>query len=388
MKIRSASPPKILVVFGTRPEAIKLFPVIRCLGEHTEFCTLTCVTAQHREMLNQVLDIAAIKPDFVLDLMRADQGLDELTGRLLSGIGGVLDQVRPDRIVVQGDTATAMCGALAAYYRKIPVSHVEAGLRSHNIYHPWPEEVNRKIIGTIADQHFAPTETAARALRQENIPEEQISVTGNTVIDALLMTAEATQSNAQLNPEIKGLLERFAGKKIIGVTTHRRENFGDGLRNIAAALKALAGRDDVALIFPVHLNPNVRAIMNEALAGMDNVAMIEPLDYPNFVGLLNACAFMLTDSGGVQEEAPALGKPVLVMRDTTERPEGVEAGTAKLVGTNKQAIISEAFKLLDDQEYYEDMAKAHNPFGDGRASERISRIIAKSLMIESSDKPH
>lgn len=388
MKIRSASPPKILVVFGTRPEAIKLFPVIRCLGEHTEFCTLTCVTAQHREMLNQVLDIAAIKPDFDLDLMRADQSLDELTGRLLSGIGGVLDQVRPDRIVVQGDTATAMCGALAAYYRKIPVSHVEAGLRSHNIYHPWPEEVNRKIIGTIADQHFAPTETAARALRQENIPEEQISVTGNTVIDALLMTAEATQSNAQLNPEIKGLLERFAGKKIIGVTTHRRENFGDGLRNIAAALKALAGRDDVALIFPVHLNPNVRAIMNEALAGMDNVAMIEPLDYPNFVGLLNACAFMLTDSGGVQEEAPALGKPVLVMRDTTERPEGVEAGTAKLVGTNKQAIISEAFKLLDDQEYYEDMAKAHNPFGDGRASERISRIIAKSLMIESSDKPH
>lgn len=388
MKIRSASPPKILVVFGTRPEAIKLFPVIRCLGEHTEFCTLTCVTAQHREMLNQVLDIAAIKPDFDLDLMRADQSLDELTGRLLSGIGGVLDQVRPDRIVVQGDTATAMCGALAAYYRKIPVSHVEAGLRSHNIYHPWPEEVNRKIIGTIADQHFAPTETAARALRQENIPEEQISVTGNTVIDALLMTAEATQSNAQLNPEIKGLLERFAGKKIIGVTTHRRENFGDGLRNIAAALKALAGRDDVALIFPVHLNPNVRAIMNEALAGMDNVAMIEPLDYPNFVGLLNACAFMLTDSGGVQEEAPALGKPVLVMRDTTERPEGIEAGTAKLVGTNKQAIISEAFKLLDDQEYYEDMAKAHNPFGDGRASERISRIIAKSLMIESSDKPH
>ena len=388
MKIRSASPPKILVVFGTRPEAIKLFPVIRCLGEHTEFGTLTCVTAQHREMLNQVLDIAAIKPDFDLDLMRADQSLDELTGRLLSGIGGVLDQVRPDRIVVQGDTATAMCGALAAYYRKIPVSHVEAGLRSHNIYHPWPEEVNRKIIGTIADQHFAPTETAARALRQENIPEEQISVTGNTVIDALLMTAEATQSNAQLNPEIKGLLERFAGKKIIGVTTHRRENFGDGLRNIAAALKALAGRDDVALIFPVHLNPNVRAIMNEALAGMDNVAMIEPLDYPNFVGLLNACAFMLTDSGGVQEEAPALGKPVLVMRDTTERPEGIEAGTAKLVGTNKQAIISEAFKLLDDQEYYEDMAKAHNPFGDGRASERISRIIAKSLMIESSDKPH
>lgn len=385
MKTKFASKPKVLVVFGTRPEAIKLFPVIRSLGKRAEIDTVTCVTAQHREMLNQVLDIAAIKPDFDLDIMRTDQSLDELTGRLLSGIGGVLDQVRPDRIVVQGDTATAMCGALAAYYRKIPVSHVEAGLRSYNIYHPWPEEVNRKIIGSIAEQHFAPTETAASALRRENIPEEQISITGNTVIDALLATAEKANSNAHLDPDLIRILAKYADKKIIGVTSHRRENFGDGLTNIAAALKEIATREDVALIFPVHLNPNVRAIMNDALANLANVAMIEPLDYPNFVGLLSACSFMLTDSGGVQEEAPALGKPVLVMRDTTERPEGVEAGTAKLVGTDKRVIVSEALRLLDDEEYYQRMSKAHNPFGDGRASERIANIIVESLAIQRPD---
>lgn len=379
MKANFVYKPKVLVVFGTRPEAIKLFPVIASLSERDKIETVTCVTAQHREMLNQVLDIAAIKPDFDLDVMRADQSLDELTGRLLSGIGNVLDEVQPDRIVVQGDTATAMCGALAAYYRKIPVSHVEAGLRSYNIYHPWPEEVNRKIIGNIADQHFAPTETAAGALRKENIPENQISVTGNTVIDALLATAGNIDVNAGLDPELNGLFTKYASKKIIGVTSHRRENFGDGLSNIAAALKTLAKRDDVALIFPVHLNPNVRAIMNDALVGLENVAMIEPLDYPNFVGLLNACSFMLTDSGGVQEEAPALGKPVLVMRDTTERPEGVEAGTAKLVGTDQQLIISEASRLLDDDEYYRRMATAHNPFGDGKASNRIAEIIKNSL---------
>ncbi|QJB69764.1 non-hydrolyzing UDP-N-acetylglucosamine 2-epimerase [Parasphingorhabdus halotolerans] len=380
MSKTSGITPKVLVVFGTRPEAIKLFPVVRSLGERSDVDTLTCVTAQHREMLDQVLDIAAIKPDFDLDIMRADQNLDELTGRLLSGIGGILDQAKPSRVVVQGDTATAMCGALSAYYRKIPVSHVEAGLRSYNIYHPWPEEVNRKIIGSIADQHFAPTETSANALRKENIAEEQISVTGNTVIDALLITAGKTQSDQKLNPELTSLFAKYADKKIIGVTSHRRENFGDGLTNIAAALKEIAARDDVALIFPVHLNPNVRAIMNDALAGMANVAMIEPLDYPNFVALLNACTFMLTDSGGVQEEAPALGKPVLVMRDTTERPEGIEAGTAKLVGTDKGAIVSEAMRLLDDQEYYQGMAMAHNPFGDGKASQRIADIIVKSLV--------
>ncbi len=380
MKNSPISKPKVVTIFGTRPEAIKLFPVIRALSERDKLQTISCVTAQHREMLDQVLEIADIQPDYDLDLMRANQSLDELTGRLLTGIGHILDDIKPQRVVVQGDTATAMCGALAAYYRQIPVSHVEAGLRSYNIYHPWPEEVNRKIIGTIADQHFAPTETSAGALRKENVPDEQISVTGNTVIDALLITTEKNLTGQPINRDLQNLFDKFSDRKIIGVTSHRRENFGDGLTNIASALREIARRDDVALIFPVHLNPNVRAIMNDALGGLDNVAMIEPLDYPNFVALLNSCTLMLTDSGGVQEEAPALGKPVLVMRDTTERPEGIEAGTAKLVGTDKDAIIKETNKLLDDERYYDSMAKAHNPFGDGHASERIAAIIEQSLI--------
>ncbi len=371
--------PKVVVIFGTRPEAIKLFPVVRALSARQNIETITCVTAQHREMLDQVLEIAEIEPQYDLDLMRADQSLDELTARLLQAIGKTLDEAKPQRVIVQGDTATAMCGALAAYYRKIPVSHVEAGLRSYNIYHPWPEEVNRKIIGTIADQHFAPTETSADALRKENISDQQISITGNTVIDALLATAKKTEKDQNLSEVLSPYIEKFSDKKIIGVTSHRRENFGDGLTNIAGALREIANRDDVALIFPVHLNPNVRAIMNEALGGLDNVAMVEPLDYPDFVRLLNICEFMLTDSGGVQEEAPALGKPVLVMRDTTERPEGVEAGTAKLVGTDKELIVREANKLLDNKQYYDSMAKAHNPFGDGNASERIADIVVGDL---------
>lgn len=380
MTTNLSSNPKVVTIFGTRPEAIKLFPVIRALSKRNSLQTISCVTAQHREMLDQVLDIADIQPDYDLDLMRANQSLDELTGRLLQGIGQTLDAIQPQRVLVQGDTATAMCGALAAYYRKIPVSHVEAGLRSYNIYHPWPEEVNRKMIGTIADQHFAPTETSAAALRKENVPDGQISITGNTVIDALLVTREKNQNDRFMSADLKRLFVDFSGKKIIGVTSHRRENFGDGLTNIAAALRQIAGRDDVALIFPVHLNPNVRAIMNDALGGLSNVAMIEPLDYPNFVALLNGCILMLTDSGGVQEEAPALGKPVLVMRDTTERPEGIAAGTAKLVGTDKDLIVQETCKLLDNTEYYESMAKAHNPFGDGKASERIADIIEQSLV--------
>ncbi len=380
METRQSSQPKVVTIFGTRPEAIKLFPVVRALSKRSALQNVSCVTAQHRQMLDQVLDIADIVPEYDLNLMRADQSLDELTGRLLAGIGQTLDEIEPQRVVVQGDTQTAMCGALAAYYRKIPVSHVEAGLRSYNIYHPWPEEVNRKIIGTIADQHFAPTETSAAALRKENVPEDQISVTGNTVIDALLATVQKSQKTDLLDKRLKALFERFSDKKIIGVTSHRRENFGDGLTNIASALREIAGSDDVALIFPVHLNPNVRAIMNDALGGLSNVAMTEPLDYPNFVALLDACTFMLTDSGGVQEEAPALGKPVLVMRDTTERPEGVAAGTAKLVGTDRDLIVKEANKLLDNEEYYDSMAKAHNPFGDGQASERIADIIEQSLI--------
>lgn len=372
--------PTVLTIFGTRPEAIKLFPVVNQLNATDGITSLTCVSAQHREMLDQVLEIAKIEPDFDLDIMRSDQNLDELTARLLTGIGKILDDLKPQRVIVQGDTATAMTGALAAYYRKIPVSHVEAGLRSYNIYHPWPEEVNRKIIGSIADQHFAPTETSANALRKENVSDDQISVTGNTVIDALFATVQQIEDNPSIAPDLNVLKQKFIGKKIIGVTSHRRENFGGGLENIAQSLKALAMRDDVAIIFPVHLNPNVRAVMNDALQGLDNVAMIEPLDYPNFVNLLNLSYFMLTDSGGVQEEAPALGKPVLVMRDTTERPEGVEAGTAKLVGTDKNIILKEANALLDDQDHYDDMAKAHNPFGDGTSSIKIASIVASSLI--------
>ncbi|ATW04342.1 UDP-N-acetylglucosamine 2-epimerase (non-hydrolyzing) [Sphingorhabdus sp. YGSMI21] len=379
MTKNSANKPKVLTVFGTRPEAIKLFPVIQALSERGRLETVNCVTAQHREMLDQVMAIADIRPDFDLDLMKANQSLDDLTGRLLAGIGRTLDETKPQRVVVQGDTATAMCGALAAYYRQIPVSHVEAGLRSYNIYHPWPEEVNRKIIGTIADQHFAPTQTSSDALKKENIPAEQIYITGNTVIDALLTTVDKFNDPSRLDAKLAGLYERFADRRIIGVTSHRRENLGDGLTNIASALRTIAERDDVALIFPVHLNPKVRAIMQDALGGLDNVAMIEPLDYPNFVSLLNHCHFMMTDSGGVQEEAPALGKPVLVMRDTTERPEGVEAGTAKLVGTDKDVIVTAARRLLDDETHYLAMARAHNPFGDGTASRQIADIIESSL---------
>ena len=371
--------PRIMTILGTRPEAIKLFPVIQMLASRKNVETFTCVTAQHRQMLDQVLQIADIRPDYDLDLMTANQGLDELTGRLLSGIGKVLDDAKPQRVLVQGDTATAMCGAMAAYYRQIPVSHVEAGLRSHNIYHPWPEEVNRKIIGTIADQHFAPTTTSADALKKENIPATQIYITGNTVIDALLVTAGKKPDASGLDDGLAQLYKKFSGRRIIGVTSHRRENLGDGLTNIAGALRELAQRDDIALIFPVHLNPQVRVIMQNALGDLDNVAMIEPLDYPNFVSLLKHCHFMMTDSGGVQEEAPALGKPVLVMRDTTERPEGVAAGTAKLVGTDKAVILAEATRLLDEDSHYLAMARAHNPFGDGTASRQIADIIEKSL---------
>lgn len=375
----NSSKPRVLTIFGTRPEAIKLFPVARALARCENLQSLVCVTAQHRQMLDQVLDIAQLTPDFDLDVMKADQSLDALTARLLTGIGEVLDQCTPARVIVQGDTATAMCGALAAYYRQIPVSHVEAGLRSYNIYHPWPEEVNRKIIGTIADQHFAPTGTSAAALAKENIPDAHIHVTGNTVIDALNVTVARIAEQPELANGLDVLAQKFAGRRIIGVTSHRRENFGDGLSGIAAAIRTLAAREDVAVIFPVHLNPNVRAVMHSALAGLDNVAMIEPLDYPHFVRLLTMAHFMLTDSGGVQEEAPALGKPVLVMRDTTERPEGVEAGTALLVGTSAERILAEASRLLDDAAHYGAMAQAHNPFGDGHSSERIAAHVAGAM---------
>jgi UDP-N-acetylglucosamine 2-epimerase (non-hydrolysing) len=368
----------VLIIFGTRPEAIKLFPVVHALRGDPRFVVRVCISAQHRGMLDQVMGIAGISADHDLDLMRPDQTLDALTAALLTGLGRVMDAEKPDWVMVQGDTATAMAGALAAYYRKIRVAHVEAGLRSHNIYHPWPEEVNRKIIGTIAALHCAPTETSAAALRAENVAADTIHVTGNTVIDALQWVTARIAAEPALASGLGDLEARFAGRRIIGVTSHRRENFGGGLEAIARAIRAIAARPDVALIFPVHPNPNVRRVMEAELAGLDNVALIEPLDYPHFARLLAIADIMLTDSGGVQEEAPALGKPVLVMRETTERPEGVVAGTARLVGTDCARIVTEIFTLLDDKAAYGAMARAHNPFGDGKSASRIMELIANA----------
>jgi UDP-N-acetylglucosamine 2-epimerase (non-hydrolysing) len=366
---------KVLVIFGTRPEAIKLFPVINALAAAPGIAVRTCVTAQHRGLLDQVMTIAGLTPDIDLDLMEPGQTLDRLTAKLLTGLGEVMDAEQPDRVLVQGDTATAMVGALAAYYRKVPVGHVEAGLRSGDIYQPWPEEVNRRIVAPIADQHFAPTETAATALRAENIDPATIHVTGNTVIDALHWTSERIAADPSLAAGLDPIAERFAGKRIVLVTTHRRENFGGGMENIARAIARIAARDDVAVLFPMHPNPNVGQVMDAILGDRPNVARIEPLDYPHFIRALGLCHLALTDSGGVQEEAPALGKPVLVMRDTTERPEGIAAGTAKLIGTDEDRIVHEADCLLDNPAGYAAMAHAHNPFGDGHAAARIAAII-------------
>jgi len=370
------SGPTILTIFGTRPEAIKLFPVVAALRDHGGMTVRTCVTAQHRGLLDQVLAIAGLTPDVDLDLMEPGQTLDRLTARLLTSLGEVMDELKPDRVIVQGDTATAMVGALAAYYRKVPVSHVEAGLRSGNIYQPWPEEINRRIVAPIADQHFAPTQTAADALLRENIDPAGVHVTGNTVIDALHWTRAKIASDRSLASGLDEIADRFAGKRLILVTTHRRENFGGGMEGIAHALARIADRPDTAILFPMHPNPNVAVAMDAILGQRDNIARIEPLDYPHFIRALEMCEIALSDSGGVQEEAPALGKPVLVMRETTERPEGVEAGTAKLVGTDTATIVSAVETLLDDPAAYSAMARAHNPFGDGYASERIARIVS------------
>jgi len=367
---------RILTVFGTRPEAIKMFPVVHALRAQPGIEARVCVTAQHREMLDQVLDIAQIVPDVDLDVMQPNQSLDALLARLVTGLGEAFDRERPDRILVHGDTLTTMAGTIAAYFRKIPVGHVEAGLRSGDIYQPWPEEVNRRVTGVVADLHFAPTQAAADALTAENVDPVRIHITGNTVIDALLATQAQLTARPEMAAGLNDLATRFAGRRIVAVTSHRRENFGEGMRNIARAIARIAGRPDVAVIFPVHPNPNVRSVMDAELAGRDNVAMIDPLDYPHFVRLLDMCELVLTDSGGVQEEAPSLGKPVLVMRETTERPEGVAAGTARLVGTDPAQIVTEIFSLLDDKAAYSAMSRAHNPFGDGKAAQRIAKVIA------------
>ncbi len=364
-----------MVVFGTRPEAIKLFPVVTALHAMPSIQVKICVTGQHRHILDQVLRVAGIVPDFDLDLMTHDQSLDRLTAALITGLGTVFDSELPDRIIVQGDTTTAMTGALAAHYRKIPVAHVEAGLRSGNAHHPWPEEVNRRIIATIADLHFCPTQTARDALIREGIALQTVHLTGNTVIDALMSTRDKVRTQPSLVAQMDNLAVRFAGKRIVAVTTHRRENF-EALTMIADAIAGIAAHPDIAVIFPVHPNPAVVAAMTDRLSGLANVAMIAPLDYPNIVRLLDLATLVLTDSGGIQEEAPSFGKPVLIMRETTERPEGVVAGTAKLVGTDPARILHETFTLLDDEDAYHSMARAHNPYGDGRAAERIAEIIA------------
>ncbi|MEP9401810.1 non-hydrolyzing UDP-N-acetylglucosamine 2-epimerase [Sphingomonas sp. VNH70] len=366
---------RIAIVFGTRPEAIKLFPLIHALTDHPRFEARVIVTAQHRAMLDQVLDFAGVRPHVDLNLMTPGQSLDGLTARLLDALGPVFDAEQPDRVIVQGDTTTAMVAALAAYYRKIPVGHVEAGLRSHDIYQPWPEEVNRKIVGSIADLHFAPTRTAADALLAENVPADRVHVTGNTVIDALHLARARLAADPGRTAALDPLADRFAGKRVVLVTTHRRENFGGGMAAIARAIARIAARDDVGVIFPVHPNPQVRSVMDELLGGNPRVAMIDPQDYPHFVRLLDLCHLVLTDSGGVQEEAPGLAKPVLVMRETTERPEGVMAGTAKLIGADEDRIVAEVAMLLDDDAAYAAMARAHNPFGDGHAAARIVEIL-------------
>ncbi|MFX4084165.1 non-hydrolyzing UDP-N-acetylglucosamine 2-epimerase [Sphingobium yanoikuyae] len=367
---------KVALVFGTRPEAIKLFPVIHALKARADIDTRVIVTAQHRGLLDQVLEIAGIVPDIDLDVMTPNQTLDGLTAKLIVALGEAFDAEKPDRVVVHGDTLTTMVASLAAYYRKIPVAHVEAGLRSGDIHHPWPEEVNRRVVACIADMNFAPTQAAADALLRENRDAAGIHVTGNTVIDALLATVDRVHGEPALASGLDDLAARFAGKRIVAVTSHRRENFGGGMEAIARSIADIAARPDVAVIFPVHPNPNVRPVMDAVLGDLANVAMIEPLDYPHFVRLLDLCHLVLTDSGGVQEEAPSLGKPVLVMRETTERPEGVQAGTAKLVGADRDRIVREVLGLLDDDAAYQAMARAHNPFGDGKAAERIADIIA------------
>ncbi len=371
------APKHIFVVFGTRPEAIKFFPLIHKMKADPRLKVTVCVTGQHREMLDQVLRLANIVPDIDLNLMQHNQSLDSLSSRVLLGVGEALDNIKPDRVMVVGDTTSAMFGALAAHYRRIPVSHVEAGLRSGNIYAPWPEEINRKVITSMADQHFAPTEHAALELEKENIPKETVHLTGNTVVDALLAVRSLIDATPELVHFWDPLKERQRGRRLILVTSHRRENFGVGMHNIAEALLKILERKDVAIVLPLHANPNVRDVLGVRLAGHPQVEMIPPQEYASFVALLALSDIVLTDSGGLQEEAPTFGKPVLVMRETTERPEGVIAGTARLVGTDVEMIVAETNRLLDDKEHYKSMSQAHNPFGDGTASDKIIDVILK-----------
>lgn len=371
---------KISIVFGTRPEAIKLIPVILKLKEVSEFDVNICVTAQHREMLDQVLEIFNIVPDTDLDLMKSNQTLSSLTSTIISSIDKYFEEYKPDVVIVQGDTTTVMSVSIAAFYRKIKVAHVEAGLRTFKKYSPFPEEMNRVITSRISEFHFAPTEISKNNLLKEGISEEDIHITGNTVIDTLLL---ATQKVNESNPRIEGLTDSNSLSKLcpyVLITGHRRENFGDGFINICEAISSLAEKySEYKFIYPVHLNPNVQKPVRELLSRRDNIILLEPQTYLPFISLMMNSQIILTDSGGVQEEGPSLGKPVLVMRDDTERPEAVTAGTVKLVGTNKETIISEVSSLIDDEKKYKSMANAVNPYGDGFASDRIRDILKSNL---------
>ncbi|MBJ6122025.1 non-hydrolyzing UDP-N-acetylglucosamine 2-epimerase [Sphingomonas mollis] len=372
---------RILVVLGTRPEAIKLFPVIRALSARRELSVRTCVTGQHRGLLDQVLAIADLVPDIDLDLMAAGQSLDELTARMVVALGRVMDAERPDLVIVQGDTTTAFVGALTAHYRGIHVGHVEAGLRSGNLWHPCPEEANRRMIGRIVQHHWAATDSAAAALIAETTDPATIHVTGNTVIDALHWMRDRIAATPSLAAGLDPIVERIAGRRMVLVTTHRRENFGEGMASIAMAIRRIAERDDVAVLFPMHPNPQVTGPMDALLSNAPNIIITAPLDYPHFVRALALAHIVLTDSGGVQEEAPAFGKPVLVMRETTERPEGIAAGTARLVGTDADRIVAAVTDLMDDKAAYARMARAHSPFGDGHAAARIADLVVAALQV-------
>ena len=368
---------KILLVFGTRPEAIKMAPLVKALQKDTEhFETRVCVTAQHRQMLEQVLEVFGITPEYDLNIMAPNQDLYDITAKVLLGLREVLKDFRPDTVLVHGDTTTSMAASLAAFYMQIPVGHVEAGLRTYNMLSPWPEEMNRQVTDRICTYYFAPTEQSKVNLLQENIDAKKIFITGNTVIDALLMAVDIISTTAGVKEKMaKELQEKgytVGDREYILVTGHRRENFGDGFLHICKAIKELAAlHPEMDIVYPVHLNPNVQKPVYELLSGLSNVYLISPLDYLPFIYAMQHSTLLLTDSGGVQEEAPSLGKPVLVMRDTTERPEAVEAGTVKLVGTNAEAIVSNVTALLLDKEMYKRMSETHNPYGDGQACERI-----------------
>jgi UDP-N-acetylglucosamine 2-epimerase (non-hydrolysing) len=374
---------KILIVFGTRPEAIKMAPLVKAFQNNPEnFETRVCVTAQHREMLDQVLDLFEIIPDFDLNIMKPGQDLYDITANVLLGMKSILMDYKPDIVFVHGDTTTTFAASLAAFYQQICIAHIEAGLRTGDIYSPWPEEANRQLTTQITAYHFAPTTTSKANLLRENVNEKQISVTGNTVIDALFLALNKIKSTPTLEQEIINKLASLypysTDRKIILVTGHRRENHGQGFINICEALKTIAQNNpDIDIVYPVHLNPNVQKPVREVLSDISNIYLIEPLQYETFLYLMNQSYFIITDSGGVQEEAPSLGKPVLVMRDTTERPEALEAGTVKLVGTDTAKIIAEAQLLLDSSESYQAMARAHNPYGDGKACERVLNFLLK-----------